>query len=134
MTEISGEDTIPLDYKSSRAVLFVYFCIRSYDVRARSTSLYCLVHYYFPALVGMKPAEILRRMTKQIKEETISRVHSVAWHNQFVYGREYVENNIQNYQRRTSITDNFLRLISLCGSLRLQMSSGEVIVALSLLS
>jgi hypothetical protein len=53
---------------------------------------------------GVKPAEILRRLTEQFKEETLSRAQVFAWHKQFVEGREHVENEGHDRRPRTSMT------------------------------
>jgi hypothetical protein len=66
---------------------------------------------------GVKPAEILRRLTEQFKEEALSRARLFAWHKQFVEGREHVENEGHARRPRTSVTEktfavfnNFLRV------------------------
>jgi hypothetical protein len=41
---------------------------------------------------GVKPAEILRRLTEQFKEQILSRARVFAWHKLFVEGREHIEN------------------------------------------
>jgi hypothetical protein len=53
---------------------------------------------------GVKPADILRRLTEQFKEETRSRARVFAWHKQFVEGREHVENEGHDRRPRTSVT------------------------------
>jgi hypothetical protein len=53
---------------------------------------------------GVKPAKILRRLTEQCKEETLSRVRVFAWHKHFVEGRELVENEGHDRRPRTSVT------------------------------
>jgi hypothetical protein len=60
---------------------------------------------------GVKPAEILMRLTEQFKEETLSRARVFVWHKQFVKGREHVENEGHDRRPRTSVTENnFLRV------------------------
>jgi hypothetical protein len=58
---------------------------------------------------GVKPAEILRRLTEQSKEETLSRARVFNWHKQFVEGREHVENEGHDRRPRTSVTENNIR-------------------------
>ncbi|XP_056636775.1 protein GVQW3-like [Diorhabda sublineata] len=58
----------------------------------------------FLAAEGVKPAEILRRLTAQFGEKTLSRARVFAWHKQFVEGRERVENESHDRTPRTSIT------------------------------
>jgi histone-lysine N-methyltransferase SETMAR len=53
---------------------------------------------------GVKPAEILRRLTEQFKEETLSRAQVFAWHKHFVEGREHVENEGHDRRPSTSLT------------------------------
>lgn len=60
----------------------------------------------FLAAEGVKPAEILRRLTAQFGEETLSRARVFAWHKQFVGGRDHVENESHNRRPRTSIAEN----------------------------
>lgn len=60
----------------------------------------------FLAAEGVKPAEILRRLTAQFGKETLSRARVFAWHKQFVDGRHHVENESHNRRPRTSITEN----------------------------
>lgn len=60
----------------------------------------------FLAAEGVKPAEILRRLTAQFGEETLSRARVFAWHKQFVEGRDRVENESHDRRPRTSITAN----------------------------
>lgn len=58
----------------------------------------------FLAAEGVKPAEILRRLSAQFGEETLSRARVFAWHKQFVEGRERVENQSHDRRPRSSIT------------------------------
>jgi hypothetical protein len=51
---------------------------------------------------GVKPAQILRRLTEQFKEETLSRARVFAWHKHFVEGREHVENEGHDRRPRAS--------------------------------
>jgi hypothetical protein len=60
---------------------------------------------------GVKPAEILRRLTEQFKEETLSRARVFAWHKQFVEGREYVEIEGHDRRPRTSVIENSIRRV-----------------------
>lgn len=66
----------------------------------------------FLAAEGVKPAEILRRLTAQFGEETLSRARVFAWHKQFVGGRDHVENESHNRRPRTSITANNIRSVA----------------------
>ncbi|KAJ8948248.1 hypothetical protein NQ318_013236 [Aromia moschata] len=60
---------------------------------------------------GIKPAEILRRLTAQFGDETLSRPRVFAWHKEFGQGREKVENEAHNRRPRTSITEDNIRAI-----------------------
>lgn len=60
----------------------------------------------FLAAEGAKPTEILRRLTAQFGEETLSRARVFAWHKQFVEGRDRVENESHDRRPRTSIKAN----------------------------
>jgi len=65
----------------------------------------------FLAPEGVKPAEILRRLTAQFGEETLSRARVFAWHKQFVEGRDRVENESHDRRPRTSVTVNKINSI-----------------------
>jgi hypothetical protein len=80
---------------------------------------------------GVKPAEILRRLTEQFKEQILSRARVFAWHKQFVEGREHVENEDHDRRPCTSVTENDIRFVQqlmrvtdVTRSLRLQVRSG----------
>jgi len=65
----------------------------------------------FLAQEVVNPTEIFGRLTKQFKEETLSRARMFAWHKQFTEGRERVENESHDRQSRTSITGNNIRRV-----------------------
>lgn len=79
----------------------------------------------FLAAEGVKPAEILRRLTVQFGEETLSRARVFAWHKQFVEGRDRVQNESHDRRPRSSITaDNISRVRQLIeGDRRLTTSA-----------
>lgn len=87
----------------------------------------------FLAAEGVKPAEILRRLTAQFGEETLSRARVFAWHKQFVEGRERVENECHDRRPRTSITagniDSVRQLVE--GDRRLTTSDIAIEVGIS---
>lgn len=87
----------------------------------------------FLAAEGVKPAEILRRLTAQFGEETLSRARVFAWHKQFVEGRERVENESHDRRPRTSITagniDSVRQLVE--GDRRLTTSDIAIEVGIS---
>lgn len=58
----------------------------------------------FLAREGVKPAEILRRLTVQFGNQTLSRPRVFAWHKKFMVGRKGVENKSHDRRPRTSIT------------------------------
>jgi hypothetical protein len=64
-----------------------------------------LIIIKFLSREGVKPAEILRRLTELFKEEALSRARVFAWHKQFVEGCELVENEGHDCQPRTSVTE-----------------------------
>jgi hypothetical protein len=59
---------------------------------------------------GVKPAEILRRLTEQFKEETLSRARVFVWHKQFVESHEHVENEGHDRRPRNRVTENIRRV------------------------
>lgn len=87
----------------------------------------------FLAAEGVKPAEILRRLTAQFGEETLSRARVFAWHKHFVEGRERVENESHDRRPRTSITagniDSVRQLVE--GDRRLTTSDIAIKVGIS---
>ncbi|XP_057658478.1 histone-lysine N-methyltransferase SETMAR-like [Diorhabda carinulata] len=87
----------------------------------------------FLAAEGVKPAEILRRLTAQFGEKTLSRARVFAWHKQFVEGRERVENESHDRRPRTSITagniDSVRQLVE--GDRRLTTSDIAIKVGIS---
>jgi len=60
---------------------------------------------------GVNPTEIFGRLTKQFKEETLSRARVFARHKQFTEGRERVENESHDRRPRTSVTGNNIRRV-----------------------
>jgi hypothetical protein len=62
----------------------------------------------------VKPAQILRRLTEQFKEETLSRARVFAWHRQFVSTlrmRAMIADPTPAWQRTTfAVFKNFLRV------------------------
>lgn len=69
---------------------------------------------------GVKPAEILKRLTEQFRETTLSRGSVFASHEQFIEGREHVKNDIHdrrlasaNQTTTLMLTNYFLRVTGL---------------------
>ncbi|CAK9818248.1 Protein GVQW3 [Anthophora plagiata] len=60
---------------------------------------------------GVKPIEILQRLTAQFGDQTLSRARVFAWHKKFKEGRELVENVEHDRRPRTSITEENIRTI-----------------------
>ncbi|KAJ8950721.1 hypothetical protein NQ318_012802, partial [Aromia moschata] len=63
---------------------------------------------------GIKPAEILRRLTAQFGDETLSRPRVFAWHKEFGFTtleEEAKVNEAHNRRPRTSITEDNIRAI-----------------------
>ncbi|KYN13981.1 hypothetical protein ALC57_13811 [Trachymyrmex cornetzi] len=54
---------------------------------------------------GVKPAEILRRLTVQFAEKTLSRTQVYDWHKKFSDSRESVQNETHARRPRTSTSD-----------------------------
>ncbi|EFN72340.1 Putative uncharacterized protein FLJ37770, partial [Camponotus floridanus] len=54
---------------------------------------------------GVKPVEILRRLTKQFAEKTLSRTQVYDWHKKFFNGRKSVQNKTYARRPRTSISE-----------------------------
>lgn len=54
---------------------------------------------------GVKPAEILRRLTAQFAEKTLSRTQVYDWHKKFSDGRESVQNETHARRPRTSTSE-----------------------------
>ena len=65
----------------------------------------------FLSLEGVKPAEILRRLTAQFAEKTLSRTQVYDWHKKFSDGRQSVENETHARRPRTSINEANIRAI-----------------------
>ncbi|CAK9809091.1 Protein GVQW3 [Anthophora quadrimaculata] len=60
---------------------------------------------------GVKPIQILQRLTAQFGDQTRSRARVFAWHKKFKEGRELVENVEHDRRPRTSITEENIRTI-----------------------
>lgn len=60
---------------------------------------------------GVKPSEILTRLTAQFGDATLSRTQVFDWAKKFKEGREVVENESHQRRPRTSVTEDNIRLI-----------------------
>lgn len=65
----------------------------------------------FLAREGVKPSEILWRLTAQFEENTLSRTQVFDWHKHFTKGREKVENESHRRCPQISITETNIRAI-----------------------
>ena len=60
---------------------------------------------------GVKPSEILTRLTAQFGETTLSRTQVFDWAQKFKEGQEAVQNESHQKRPRTSVTDENIRAI-----------------------
>jgi predicted DNA-binding transcriptional regulator len=95
------------------------------------------INIKFLSREGVKPAEILRRLTEQFKEETLSRVRVFAWHKQFVEVvstlrmramiADPTDNNIRRVQQFLE-GDRRLRVAEIAGEVRISYGSAFAII------